>query len=45
MATTVYFEEEVFDQGGKHSMNIELGRSSYYPEDSIYINVEEKGIV
>ena len=40
MATTMYFEEIVVDQGGKHSMELELGRSSYYPEDSIYITVD-----
>ena len=39
MATTMYFQEVIKDQGGKHSMDIEIGRSSYYPEDSIYIQV------
>lgn len=42
MATTMYFEETVVDQGGKHSVDLELGRSSYYPEDSIYLTVDGK---
>ena len=45
MATTMYFEEIVVDQGGKHSMELELGRSSYYPEDSIYITVDGKTVI
>ena len=54
MATTTYFEEEVKDQGGRGSLSIELGRSSYYAgchvsggtgEDSIYIAVDGKMVV
>jgi hypothetical protein len=45
MATTMYFEETVVDQGGKHEMQIELGRSSYYPEDSIYLTVDGKTVI
>lgn len=30
MATTVYFEEAITDQGGKISMDVELGRPSFY---------------
>ena len=45
MATTVYFEEVVHDQGGKSSFEIELGRSSFYPEDSIYLKVDEKIVI
>jgi hypothetical protein len=45
MATTMYFEETVVDQGGKHSMDLELGRSSYYPEDSIYLTVDGKTVI
>ncbi len=26
-------------------MNIELGRSSYYSEDSVYLNVDGSGLV
>lgn len=45
MATTVYFDETVKDQGGELTMNIEFGRSSYYAEDSIYLNVNDQGII
>ncbi len=49
MATTVYFDETIKDQGGKGEMDVELGRSSYYArckvpsgigEDSIYLVVD-----
>lgn len=45
MATTMYFEETVLDQGGKIKMQIELGRSSYYPEDSIYLVVDGRTVI
>lgn len=45
MATTMYFEENVKDQGGKSSFDIELGRSSFYSEDSIYLTVDGKTVV
>jgi hypothetical protein len=45
MATTMYFEEIVRDQGDKASMEIELGRSSFYPEDSIYLTVDGKTVI
>lgn len=45
MATTMYFEETIVDQGGEHKMQIELGRSSYYPEDSIYLIVDGKTVI
>jgi hypothetical protein len=45
MATTTYFEEIVRDQGDKASMKIELGRSSFYPEDSIYLTVDGKTVI
>jgi hypothetical protein len=45
MATTMYFDEIVRDQGGKISMEIELGRSSFYPEDSIYLKVDGKTVI
>jgi len=41
----MYFEEQIRDQGGKHTMDQELGRSSYYPEDSIYLTVGEKTVI
>jgi hypothetical protein len=45
MATTMYFEEEIKDQGGKTQMMVEIGRSSYYSEDSIYLNVDGKLVI
>jgi hypothetical protein len=45
VATTVYFEEIIKDQGGEESMDLEIGRSSFYPEDSIYIRVGEETII
>tara|TARA_R110001592_G_scaffold1039_1_gene6083 strand:- start:804 stop:1001 length:198 start_codon:yes stop_codon:yes gene_type:complete len=41
----MYFEETVKDQGNEKSMDIEIGRSSYYPEDSIYIVVDGKKVI
>lgn len=41
----MYFEETVKDQGNKTSIDIELGRSSYYPEDSIYLTVDGKTVI
>ncbi|ELM6650469.1 TPA: hypothetical protein I7208_21970 [Vibrio vulnificus] len=43
MATTVFFEETLKDQGDVNEM--ELGRSSFYPEDSIYIKVDGKLVI
>ncbi|MBD9471241.1 hypothetical protein [Pseudoxanthomonas sp. PXM01] len=45
MATTMYFEETIKDQGGESSMNVELGRSSYYAEDSIYLSVDGNVVI
>ena len=45
MATTMYFEEEIRDQGGKTQMMVEIGRSSFYSEDSIYLNVDGKLVI
>ena len=55
MATTSYFEETVNDQDGKHSLDVEFGRSSYYSgsklndgkvgEDSIYLKVDGKTVI
>ena len=45
MATTMFFEEIVEDQGGEISMEIELGRSSYYPEDSVYLTIDGKTVI
>lgn len=41
----MYFEETIKDQGGKTEMELEIGRSSYYPEDSIYIIVDGKTVI
>lgn len=45
MATTMFFEETIKDQGGKTSMVLELGRSSFYAEDSIYLTVDGKTVI
>jgi hypothetical protein len=45
VATTMFFEETLNDQGNKNSMEVEIGRSSYYEEDSIYINVDGKLVI
>jgi hypothetical protein len=45
MATTMYFEETIKDQGNRTSMDVEIGRSSFYTEDSIYINVDGKLVI
>lgn len=45
MATTTFFEETVVDQGGKIKMEVEVGRSSYYAEDSIYIKIDGKTVI
>lgn len=54
MATTVYFEETITDQGGKDALDVEFGRSSFYNgspipggtgEDSIYLNVDGKTVI
>jgi len=45
MATTSYFEETIKDQGGKTEMELEVGRSSFYAEDSIYITVDGKTVI
>ncbi len=45
MATTMYFEETIRDQGGKVTFDLELGRSSFYPEDSIYLTVDGKTVI
>jgi len=45
VATTVYFEEVIRDQGGKNTMDLEVGRSSFYPEDSIYIRVGDETVI
>ena len=45
MATTSYFEETIKDQGAKTEMELEVCRSSFYAEDSIYIIVDGKTVI
>ncbi|MEW8403481.1 MAG: hypothetical protein AB2689_21710 [Candidatus Thiodiazotropha taylori] len=45
MATTLYFDEIVKDQGGDISMEVEIGRSSFYPEDSVYLVIDGKRVI
>lgn len=45
MATTIYFDETIQDQGGRTSVEMELGRSSFYQEDSIYLIVDGKTVI
>lgn len=45
MATTQYFNESVKDQEGETVLDIEIGRSSYYPDHSIYIEVDGKTVI
>lgn len=45
MATTMYFDEVIRDQGNKISMEVEIGRSSFYPEDSIYLVIDGKTVI
>ncbi|AOI72480.1 hypothetical protein [Burkholderia ubonensis] len=45
MATTMYFEETIRDQGDKASFDVELGRSSFYKEDSIYLTIDGKTVI
>lgn len=54
MATTVYFEESIQDQGGRGEMDVEFGRSSFYSgcrtpagpgQDSIYLTVDGKTVI
>lgn len=54
MGTTSYFEETITDQGGKESMKVQFGRSSFYAncdtpvgkgEDSIYLTVDGKSVL
>jgi hypothetical protein len=44
MATLCFFDETINDQDGKTSMSFEVGRSSYYDEDSLYMVIDGKAI-
>lgn len=45
MATTMYLEETIKDQGGRTEMELEIGRTSFYPENSVYITVDRKTVI
>ncbi|HFF1654937.1 TPA: hypothetical protein ACGBIO_002651 [Providencia rettgeri] len=45
MATLMFFEEVLKDQGNKTSVELEVGRSSYYDEDSIYFVIDGKTVI
>lgn len=45
MATTMYFNEVIRDQGNKISMEVAIGRSSFCPEDSIYLVIDGKTVI
>lgn len=45
MATTMFFEEKINDQGGTDSLELEFGRSSYYSENSLYIVINGNGVI
>ena len=45
MATIMFFEETVKDQGNEITMDIEIGHSSYCPEDCVYIVVDGKTVI
>jgi len=45
VAATMYFDETLKDQGDKNSIDVEIGHSSFYSEDSIYINVDGKLVI
>jgi len=41
----MYFEEKIHDQGKKTEMDLEIGRSSCYEEDSIYIKADDNLVI
>lgn len=45
MATVQFFDKNVKCQSGEEELALEFGRSSYFKEDSIYLNVAGKSIV
>jgi hypothetical protein len=45
MATLMFFEETLKDQDDKTSADLEIGRSSYYDEDSIYFVIDGKTVI
>ncbi|MDO6691811.1 hypothetical protein Q4574_00885 [Aliiglaciecola sp. 3_MG-2023] len=45
MATTMYFEGTVKDKKRENAIELEFGRSSFYGENSLYLEVDGKHIV
>ena len=45
MATTMFFERVLTDEGGKTKMEIEFGRSSFYRKNLFYIVVDGKTLI
>lgn len=45
MATLMFFEETLKDQGDEASIDFEMGRSSFYDEDSIYFVIDGKSVI
>lgn len=45
MFTTTYFEETVKCQAAEVEMEIELGKSSFFPQDNIYLVADGKSLV
>ena len=42
MATTCFFEKKIRCIGGKDSMQVEVGRTSYYGTDGLYLKVNDE---
>ncbi|HHR6221583.1 hypothetical protein GKR56_13535 [Providencia alcalifaciens] len=45
MATLMFFEETLKDQSDDASIDFEIGRSSFYDEDSIYFVIDGKTVI
>lgn len=45
MATTMYFDEKVKDLEKDVTLDIELGKSSFYGDTHLYIRVDDKTII
>jgi len=46
MATTCFFEKKkIRCVGGKDSLEVEIGRTSYYGDNRLYLEVDDKRVV
>lgn len=45
MATLMFFDETLKDQDDEVSIDFEIGRSSFYDEDSIYFVIDGKSVI